>query len=53
MVDSWDVWNDYIPFALRPLGDRPVWIGYDPSHTGDSAGCVVVAPPLVEGGNLE
>lgn len=52
MVDSWDIWSDYKPFALRPLGDRPVWIGYDPSHTGDSAGCVVVSPPLVEGGKF-
>lgn len=52
MVDSWEVWDDYKPFALRPLGERPVWIGYDPSHTGDSAGCVVVSPPMVEGGKF-
>lgn len=52
MVDSWDVWSDYKPFALRPMGERPVWIGYDPSNTGDNAGCVVVAPPLVEGGKF-
>ncbi|WP_392565152.1 terminase family protein [Utexia brackfieldae] len=52
MVDSWEVWDDYKPFALRPLGDRPVWIGYDPSNTGDNAGCVIVAPPLVEGGKF-
>ncbi|MCO6557812.1 MAG: terminase family protein, partial [Gilliamella sp.] len=52
MVDSWDIWDDYKPFAMRPLGERPVWIGYDPSHTGDSAGCVVVSPPLVEGGKF-
>lgn len=29
-----------------------VWIGYDPSHTGDSAGCAVLAPPLVAGGKF-
>jgi uncharacterized protein YjcR len=52
MVDSWDIWDDYKPFALRPLGERPVWIGYDPSHTGDSAGCAVVSPPMVEGGKF-
>lgn len=52
MVDSWEIWDDYKPFALRPLGERPVWIGYDPSHTGDSAGCVVVSPPMVEGGKF-
>lgn len=51
-VDSWEVWDDYKPFALRPLGNRPVWVGYDPSHTGDSAGLVVVAPPAVPGGKF-
>lgn len=51
-VDSWEVWDDYKPFALRPLGNRPVWVGYDPSHTGDSAGLVVVAPPAVMGGKF-
>lgn len=52
MVDSWEIWDDYKPFALRPLGERTVWIGYDPSNTGDSAGCVVVSPPMVEGGKF-
>lgn len=53
MVDSWDVWaDDYKPFAVRPLGYRQVWIGYDPALTGDNAGCVVLAPPLVAGGKF-
>jgi len=52
MVDSWEVWSDFKPFALRPLGNREVWIGYDPADTGDSAGLVVVAPPLVRGGKF-
>ena len=52
MVDSWVVWDDFKPFAPRPLGFREVWIGYDPSHTGDSAALVVVAPPLVAGGKF-
>lgn len=52
LVDSWEVWSDWKPFALRPFGNRPVWIGYDPSHTGDSAGCVVIAPPMVPGGKF-
>lgn len=53
MVDSWEAWlADYKPFAARPFGDRQVWIGYDPSQTGDSAGLVVVAPPLVPGGKF-
>ncbi|MCL5170068.1 hypothetical protein M3I65_07660, partial [Escherichia coli] len=41
MVDTLEEWEDYAPFAANPFGSRPVWIGYDPSHRGDSAGCVV------------
>ena len=54
MVDSWELWDDYKPFALRPLGIRPVWIGYDPAKggQGDSAGCAVLAPPAVPGGKF-
>ena len=52
MVDSWEVWDDFRPFFARPLGDRVVWIGYDPSLTGDSAGLVVVAPPMAAGGKF-
>ncbi|MGQ7146685.1 terminase large subunit domain-containing protein, partial [Escherichia sp. SS-MK2] len=47
MVDTLEEWEDYAPFAANPFGSRPVWIGYDPSHRGDSAGCVVLAPPVV------
>lgn len=52
MVDSWDVWEDVKPFAMRPFGHRPVWVGYDPALSGDSAGCVVLAPPSVPGGKF-
>ncbi|MFJ2986615.1 terminase ATPase subunit family protein [Collimonas sp. NPDC087041] len=52
MVDAWDAWDDVKPFAARPFGYRPVWIGYDPSLSGDSAGCVVLAPPVVAGGKF-
>ncbi|WP_204243583.1 terminase ATPase subunit family protein [Xanthomonas cannabis] len=53
MVDSWLEWgDDYKPFALRPFGDRAVWIGYDPAETGDTAGLVVVAPPQLPGGKF-
>lgn len=52
MVDSLEEWTDVNPYAARPFGDRPVWIGYDPAHTGDSAGCVVLAPPVVAGGKF-
>ncbi|MGV6473519.1 terminase ATPase subunit family protein [Azotobacter vinelandii] len=52
-VDSWVEWaEDFKPFAARPFGDRQVWVGYDPAETGDSAGLVVVAPPLVPGGKF-
>ncbi|EKP0315418.1 terminase ATPase subunit family protein [Aeromonas veronii] len=54
MVDSWEVWDDYKPHATRPMGNRPVWIGYDPAKggQGDSAGCAVLAPPAVPGGKF-
>lgn len=52
MVDSWVVWEDFKPFATRPFGHRPVWIGYDPALYGDSAGLVVLAPPTVTGGKF-
>ncbi|MCD7096998.1 terminase family protein [Stenotrophomonas sp. MMGLT7] len=50
MVDSWVEWAaDYKPFAIRPYGDRPVWLGYDPAESGDSAGLVVVGAPIAPG----
>jgi len=52
MVDSLEEWDDFAPFAAHPFGSRPVWVGYDPSHSGDSAGCVVLAPPVVAGGKF-
>ncbi len=55
MVDSWEIWDDVQPLMLRPYGYYPVWIGYDPAkggENGDSAGCVVVAPPRVPGGKF-
>lgn len=52
MVDSLDEWEDFDPYLKRPFAYRPVWIGYGPSHTGDSAGCAVIAPPVVSGGKF-
>ena len=52
MVDSWVDWADFKPLGSRPFGYRPVWVGYDPSHTGDSAALVVVAPPAKPGGKF-
>lgn len=52
MVDSWEVWEDYKPFANRPLGNREVWIGYDPakgSAGGDGAGIAAISPPATPG----
>lgn len=45
-VDSWEEWEDfYKPTAARPVGNLPVWIGYDPADAGDAAALVVVLPP--------
>ncbi len=53
MVDSWEVWaDDFKPFHSRPFSNQPVWIGYDPAESGDSAGMVVIAPPKVAGGKF-
>jgi len=52
MVDSWELWEDFKPLAPRPFAYRPVWVGYDPALSGDSAGLVVVAPPVVPGANF-
>jgi len=49
-VDSWVDWLDVKPFTMRPYADKPVWLGYDPAETGDSAGLVVIAPPDTPGG---
>lgn len=46
------LWTDYDPESNRPFGNSPVWLGYDPSRTRDDATCVVVAPPLEEGGKF-
>ncbi|RQM37236.1 terminase large subunit domain-containing protein [Erwinia psidii] len=54
-ADGYDEWPDWKPFASRPMGDRPVWIGYDAngsSGNGDSGAICVVVPPLVPGGKF-
>lgn len=52
MVDSWIKWKDWEPMSGRPLGDEPVWIGYDPSRSSDDSSLVVIAPPKVAGGKF-
>ncbi|NIB44785.1 terminase [Pseudomaricurvus alkylphenolicus] len=44
-VDS-VVWVDFKKKEVRPYGNHPVWIGYDPARVGDRSTAVVVAPPL-------
>lgn len=54
-ADGYDEWPDWKPFASRPMGNRPVWIGYDAngsSGNGDSGGVAVVVPPAVSGGKF-
>ncbi|MCT9264371.1 terminase family protein [Acinetobacter baumannii] len=53
MVDSWEVWtDDYKPLHMRPYGNKPVWVGYDPALTGDNSGLIVIAPPDVPKGKF-
>lgn len=44
MVDAGALWRDFSPFSSRPYNGQ-VWLGYDPSYTGDKAALVVIAPP--------
>lgn len=44
MVDSWEVWSDFHPNET-PHYQGDVWIGYDPSFSGDNAALAVIAPP--------
>ena len=52
MVDTEELWTDMRPYSPRPLGNHPVWVGYDPALSGDTAGLVVVAAPSAPGGLL-
>ncbi len=45
-----DAWADVDLSQIRPLGDEPVAIGYDPARTGDLARCYVLAMPKKKGG---
>ncbi|WP_168400632.1 terminase large subunit domain-containing protein [Erwinia amylovora] len=54
-ADGYDEWPDWKPFANRPMGNRPVWLGYDAngsSGNGDAGALSVVVPPLVPGGKF-
>lgn len=43
-------WWDWEPDNKRPLGNKPVWLGFDPSRTRDTSAVVIVAPPDSPGG---
>jgi uncharacterized protein YjcR len=51
-VDSLTSWRDFSRSAARPLGQRKVSIGYDPSRTRDNSAVVVVAHPEAPGGKF-
>jgi uncharacterized protein YjcR len=54
-VDSEIVWTDVQPHGVaRPVGDTPVWAGYDPqeSEEGDNAALVIALPPTTPGGTF-
>lgn len=56
-VDAFEKWKDFDHYKAldgrsRPFGDKPVWLSYDPTDTGDSAGLVVLAPPEKPGGKF-
>lgn len=54
-TDGYDEWPDWKPFAARPMGNRPVWIGYDANGStgnGDSGALSVCVPPAVAGGKF-
>lgn len=48
MVDSWQIWDDFTPLGSKKFA-KPVWVGYDPSFTGDRPALAVIAPPEKEG----
>jgi len=54
LVDAWEKWDDFKPFAMRPFGHRGVWLGYDPAGegNGDAAAVSIVAPPAVPSGKF-
>ncbi|MDD9341764.1 MAG: terminase family protein [Providencia heimbachae] len=56
-VDGYNstIWPDWKPYAPRPLGKKPVWVGADPTGTGDNGdglGLVIASPPAVPGGKF-
>lgn len=50
-VDT-SLWQDINWTARRPVGNYPVWGGYDPSRTRDDASFIILMPPLKPGGKF-
>jgi uncharacterized protein YjcR len=52
MIDSWEIWRDFQPYAALPY-EGEVWLGYDPNAsengTGDDAALVAIAAPITPG----
>ncbi|MBW8469888.1 MAG: terminase family protein [Thiobacillus sp.] len=48
-VDSLVAWRDFNRTTAKPLGFKPVLVGYDPSRTRDNAALVVVSLPQAKG----
>ncbi len=53
LVDAFYKWKDFKSAELRPFGDKPVWLGYDPNDEGaDQAQLIAIAPPDQPGGKF-
>ncbi|WP_267382624.1 terminase family protein [Sphingomonas sp. GC_Shp_6] len=54
-VDTMIDWPWFNPLAARPVGDRDVWAGYDPTggEDGDNASLVIGVPPSGPGGKFQ
>lgn len=44
-IDSNVIYVDFDAKKIRPFGNKPVWVGYDPARTGDQSCVVVISPP--------
>lgn len=51
MIDPSE-WEDVHLQDAQPVGQRPVWGGYDPARTGDDASFSILLPPLKAGGEI-
>jgi uncharacterized protein YjcR len=51
MADPED-WPDVQKGSTHPVGNAPVWGGYDPSRKRDDASFVILLPPLKAGGAI-